>query len=178
MKAALHPANQTLASRTARGTHARSIRDFPPFPLRGRPTDAISCPPESTPKSTFRPIRPPVSGTSSGHFLGLNSVFSPRRKRHKIGDGSKSGMTWHARFLSRASIVWITSHVWTPGTKGFSALQGRHVLTTESVQPRRQVGGVRRQLNGQQFQEKFAHQWKRDTESISTVETGQDNLSP
>ena len=29
----------------------------------GRSTDAISCPRESTPKSTFRPIRPPVGGT-------------------------------------------------------------------------------------------------------------------
>jgi len=31
-------------------------------PLMGRPPDAISSPRESTPKSTFRPIRPPVSG--------------------------------------------------------------------------------------------------------------------
>ena len=32
----------------------------------GRSTDAISCPRESTPKSNFRPIRPPASGTANG----------------------------------------------------------------------------------------------------------------
>ena len=32
----------------------------------------------------------PVSGTLIGHFLGLNPVFSPRRTRQKIRDGSRS----------------------------------------------------------------------------------------
>ena len=35
-------------------------------PIGGGSTDAISCPRESTPESTFRPIRPPVSRTITG----------------------------------------------------------------------------------------------------------------
>ena len=45
------------------------------------------------------PRRVSASRTSNGHFLVLNSVFPPERKRHKIRDISKSGMTWHARFF-------------------------------------------------------------------------------
>ena len=40
-------------------------------PQAGRPTDAILCPRESTPKSTFRPIRPPVSGTLTAKRANL-----------------------------------------------------------------------------------------------------------
>ena len=63
-------------------------------------------------ETTFRPDRPPVGGTSTGHFLGLNPVFSPERTRQKIRDGSvlqlwMSGcpVKWGYRVLPEAEKV-------------------------------------------------------------------------
>ena len=42
-------------------------------------------------ETTFRPDRAPVSGTITGHSLGLNSIFPPRRTWQKIRDDSVRG---------------------------------------------------------------------------------------